>query len=91
MSDEERRIVRNIEEVHAFYYYKDKSSSPVPKKYPCVMWQEHNDGGIGGPYVSHGFEYAPDGVDFYSWAVGKGCGHLSKDLRDSLEANRKQT
>lgn len=53
------RICRSMDDVRDFYYYK-KYEPPVPKKFPCVMAEEDNDGGLMGQHYSYEFIYAPD-------------------------------
>jgi hypothetical protein len=65
-------IVYSFRDVKEFFYYEDKSGCPKPKCYPCVMVKDYENGGLGGDFVSHRFEYAPNNVDFRSWAIGKG-------------------
>lgn len=71
MDDVERRVVYSQDEVNDFFYYQSVEA-PEPKFFPCIMYREHLTGGLGGDYFYHGFEYPPEGVDFPSWAAGKG-------------------
>lgn len=65
-------IVNNQEEINKIYFYADKENAPKTIKFPCVIIEEdHIISGIS--RYSYYIEYCPKGLDFRSWAVGKGA------------------
>lgn len=47
-----------MDDVNDFYYYKN-GRPPIPEKFPCVMVEIDNEGGIMGQYYTYEFKYAP--------------------------------
>lgn len=52
------RLCKSIDDVNDFYYYKN-GRAPIPEKFPCVMVEIDNTGGIMGQYYTYEFKYAP--------------------------------
>jgi hypothetical protein len=66
------KIIHNKEEFENNYYYDKKylKEKNYPKHYPCILLQEHEDGGIGGSYVSHTIVYVDKKYDLKSFMAG---------------------
>lgn len=59
------KIVRSMEDVREFYYYKD-SPPPIPKELPCIMVEEDEDYGIAGNCRTYKFHYVRAALDLNS-------------------------
>jgi hypothetical protein len=69
-------VIHGKEEFEKAYYYKNSKPKHYPKKYPCILYQEHHEGGLAGEFVNHALFYAPKNVDFKSYVKG---------LKDGIE------
>ncbi len=66
------KIIRSRAEFIAYYQetYKGYKPDNYPKNYPCVVWKEDIDGGIGGDWVKHNIIPIPKDVDEKSFLRG---------------------
>jgi hypothetical protein len=52
------KLCKSMDDVIDFYYYKN-GRVPIPEKFPCVMVEIDNQGGITGQYYTYEFKYVP--------------------------------
>jgi len=84
------KIINTPKEFKDFYYYKsppNKEPCPAlqeyPVKYPCIVEQIHQDGGLGGCYVQHKITYFPKGLsregqDIFFEGFKEGASYLGR-------------
>ena len=59
--------VENKKEFEQAYWYNGKPDK-YPKRYPCIVEQHHEDGGLGGSYVHHEIFYIPkQALPYIDW------------------------
>jgi len=76
------QVLENKEDwLKAYYYFKGYAPDTYPKRYPCILIMEQEDGGLGGDYVSHKFSYFPSKInlkDYFDYFIGFVNGYESK-------------
>jgi len=60
-------LCQSMSDVEKAYYYP--KAPPVPEKFPCLMIEFDEAGGLGGPYRYYRFEY-PDEAHVEAWVNG---------------------
>lgn len=65
-------IVNSQEEIDQAYHYADKSRSPHPLKFPCILKVQDQNCGIGGSYYTYGILIPPRKDENYvlGWLEG---------------------
>lgn len=64
------KLIHNRQEFIDFYYYKQSKPDKYPLRYPCIVEQIHQDGGLGGDYVDHQITYFPKRVNKNAFLLG---------------------
>ena len=67
------KIVHSDKEFEEFYFYESKPDE-YPKKYPCLVEEFDEGGGLGGSYRYYSFTYFPKNVNQKSFMLGYKAG-----------------